>query len=700
VTVALNFEFTGGGGGTVLRGPLVTPRYAPDRRRVDPLAQSGIALRSAIAAPFALRDWPLPRTTSQPTQTWLQTVVSGTLAPPLRQTDWPPSRAPSFALRTWTQSPAVPTAVSAVPFSQLNWPTPRNPVVPRAARVHRSSAGTTAPPAGVPFSQTDWPKPLGPGSGQGQHVVSLLALAVGAPFFQADWPLARGSDARRIDLYAQISLVLRGQIVPAPFAQQDWPNPRSYPFVLRSWVQNLVESTLPAPVGSPFFQHDWPNPRPNALGRAWERSFTLSLIGLDQFFGAPGQPPAYAWPLPRTVGPSVDLRNWSQSHFQGVPVVTATPFAKSDWPLARVPVYVPSLRAWVQFAQPTAAVQSPFVQSDWPIPRNPIVPRPARAHRASAGTTAPPVGTPFSQTDWPRPLAPNAGQGQHIVSLLALAVGSPFVQSDWPISRLPAFADKWQWGYSSTFRLLVPFAQRDWPTPKTVPPVVRSWTRHQFRGVDTFFTSPGRGPTYDWPNPRAPIYPASTRTWSQSRFTTKLASQNAVVVATVQRRSRTATAGERKLVAETHPRTRIATARERIRTATALSRNRVITFIPNRSMSQAFDLSPPIDADGEEETVGFDFGPALATGVTLTGTPTITCFVSDISQVPDPNAMTRILSVPTLVASKRTGAPNAQWNILFGDVVAGVVYVLQCLAPTSDGQKLSDWVRFPSDQPS
>src|SRR5437660_9995390 len=32
-------------------------------------------------------------------------------------------------------------------------------------------------------------------------------------------------------------------------------------------------------------------------------------------------------------------------------------------------------------------------------------------------------------------------------------------------------------------------------------------------GVDRFFTSPGRGPVYDYPNPRIPIPPLPNKTW-------------------------------------------------------------------------------------------------------------------------------------------------------------------------------------------
>ena len=105
-------------------------------------------------------------------------------------------------------------------------------------------------------------------------------------------------------------------------------------------------------------------------------------------------------------------------------------------------------------------------------------------------------------------------------------------------------------------------------------------------------------------------------------------------------------------------------------------------------------LYPPI-APGAQETIGFDCGPALVSGATLpgatlTGSPTVTVSVSEESAAQDPNAGPgNILSAPTLVASKKVPAiANGQWNLLMGNFVDGVIYRLECLAPTSDGQIL------------
>lgn len=46
-------------------------------------------------------------------------------------------------------------------------------------------------------------------------------------------------------------------------ANLDWPMPkgRPFPILLRTWVGNLLQSTLAPVLASPFAQIDWPNPR-------------------------------------------------------------------------------------------------------------------------------------------------------------------------------------------------------------------------------------------------------------------------------------------------------------------------------------------------------------------------------------------------------------------------------------------------------
>ena len=101
-------------------------------------------------------------------------------------------------------------------------------------------------------------------------------------------------------------------------------------------------------------------------------------------------------------------------------------------------------------------------------------------------------------------------------------------------------------------------------------------------------------------------------------------------------------------------------------------------------MAQTNDLSPPIDAGVEQETVGFDFGLVLGQGVTVSA-PTVTCAVYSGT---DATPAARLLSVPTIVPSKGTAAPAAQVNMLVGTMLDGVIYRLTCSVSTSDGQTL------------
>lgn len=113
-------------------------------------------------------------------------------------------------------------------------------------------------------------------------------------------------------------------------------------------------------------------------------------------------------------------------------------------------------------------------------------------------------------------------------------------------------------------------------------------------------------------------------------------------------------------------------------------------------MSSTNNLTPPIDATVEQETVTFDYGGILKPGITLTGTPTITC---DVYGGTDPTPDARIIGPWRIGDSPNTGAPNAAIYQVFGQMLAGVTYRLQCVCTTSDGQTLSLWTHLGCDQP-
>lgn len=114
-----------------------------------------------------------------------------------------------------------------------------------------------------------------------------------------------------------------------PFAQTEWPNPRGYTPLALAWTQSPLQ-------GFPFSQTSWPNPLgavQNYDLRTFLNSLELTLIGQDQFFGAPGQAPANMdWPVPKGPKGSIDLGTWAQNLSQTTlaPAVIF-PFSLSDW---------------------------------------------------------------------------------------------------------------------------------------------------------------------------------------------------------------------------------------------------------------------------------------------------------------------------------------------------------------------------------
>lgn len=108
-------------------------------------------------------------------------------------------------------------------------------------------------------------------------------------------------------------------------------------------------------------------------------------------------------------------------------------------------------------------------------------------------------------------------------------------------------------------------------------------------------------------------------------------------------------------------------------------------------MSQGNDLAPPQDAVVELEGIGFDFGPALATGETITSVTSLTCMVwRGFDQSPS----SRLSGPAFIVSSTKTGAPSAQVNQNFGGALGGTTYRLQCVVVTNAGESLSLWTHF------
>lgn len=130
--------------------------------------------------------------------------------------------------------------------------------------------------------------------------------------------------------------------------------------------------------------------------------------------------------------------------------------------------------------------------------------------------------------------------------------------------------------------------------------------------------------------------------------------------------------------------------------AVGMQRSRVVVGISN-AMSQTNTLQPPIDDAVEVETVTFDYGLMLASGVTLTGDPTVTCVTYEGA---DPGAASRLIGQAVFIPSPNSGANQTAVAQLVGQMVAGVTYRLQCVCPTTDGQNLSLWTHLSCQAPN
>jgi hypothetical protein len=130
------------------------------------------------------------------------------------------------------------------------------------------------------------------------------------------------------------------------------------------------------------------------------------------------------------------------------------------------------------------------------------------------------------------------------------------------------------------------------------------------------------------------------------------------------------------------------------------ARRMVVVGIGN-GVAQTNDLTPPIDAVVEVETVTFDFGPIISAGVTISA-PAVTCVVynSSLDGVIDPSPASRLIGPAQVTKSPNTGLAGQAIAQLVGTMIGGLTYRLQCVVTTSDGQTLSLWNHLACDTPN
>ncbi len=112
-------------------------------------------------------------------------------------------------------------------------------------------------------------------------------------------------------------------------------------------------------------------------------------------------------------------------------------------------------------------------------------------------------------------------------------------------------------------------------------------------------------------------------------------------------------------------------------------------------MADITTLLPPIDAGIEQEIVAFDYGMVL-TNATISTVVAINIFV--LSGV-DPAPTSRVIGVAQVAPSPTTGVAATAVLQKFGNMLDQVVYGLQCVALTSDGQTLCCDAELPSRKP-
>lgn len=308
-------------------------------RRVDlthvvNLLESTLGL--VIAAPFKQGDWPNPRGYTFPSD--LRTFINAAEVQLIGKDQFfgaPGERTPpdqpnptlgkridlTHVLNLLNSTLGI---VFPYPFSLQDQPNPRGYIYPNELRTFLNAMESQligkdqmfGAPGQVPQYDFPNPQPVRRSYDVGGGVANLLETTLSAiqpPFFQIDWPNPRGPQ-RLTDMHAALTNLLTntlGIVVQAPFVQLDWPNPQvaNRAIELRTFVDQLK----------------------------------INLLGKDQFFGAPGQPPAnYDQPNPRGYTYPVVCRVFvGPLNNALLASIGPVPFAQNEWPnpqIARQPI--------------------------------------------------------------------------------------------------------------------------------------------------------------------------------------------------------------------------------------------------------------------------------------------------------------------------------------------------------------------------
>lgn len=356
----------------------------------------------------------------------------------------------------------------------------------------------------------DWPNPRGkPYPIEVRTWIQTLVLTLFGKdkFFSApgqgpsyDWTNPNGP-RRGIDLYGftqQFNPNLQIIAPPRPpINQTDWPNPlipRRHPDFAFSTNPNLYQS------GKPFKFDDYQNPLPYRRPvQDWILQSNLNLL-------VPFVQRDWPNPLPHR-RPHLDVTLSSNPNIYQ----SGKPFKQEDYPNPPIARQPSETRSYTLATNPNIyASGKPFKQDDWQNPRGAL-----RANPDWTASTALNLLVPFNQRDWPNPI-PYAPRPHFTLATNPniYPSGKPFKQDDFPnplIARQPAetrgFTLSTNPAFYPTGPVQNPFYQTDWPNPRAAGQSIdnRTWLEPLNPlqlGKDQFFTTAGRGPVYDYPNPR------------------------------------------------------------------------------------------------------------------------------------------------------------------------------------------------------
>lgn len=278
-------------------------------------------------------------------------VDAGTdLADPLAGTPFVPMEFPNpkgkfaYPLRgdVWGMSSPLRDSIVTAPIppgASVEWNPPRSKPYPVELRTFLSFYVIDN---SQPFSTTEWPNPslkrrastgdMGP-----LTALNIATAIVTPPIGQSDMgrPQPPGlnrdlrgyTDASEFWMLKDTMFGAQGEpLTPMP---EPLPRVKGVTIDLKTWVQNLLLSTLNLPVFAPRVMHDWPVPRVQFYSpalRTWTQS--PSLLLKDKIYGAAGEVPAYDWPLPK-IGRRVHGDQWVQNLLEST--LTPPPAFKPWW---------------------------------------------------------------------------------------------------------------------------------------------------------------------------------------------------------------------------------------------------------------------------------------------------------------------------------------------------------------------------------